>query len=125
MKSIYTSNDYSCNEVGRAVSFQADTFFNDLLEKYPDYNPREMAELCLSNFAGIAARRILAIRREESAVNEVAKERTTPADTIKNKLRAAEKLAQAAQAMFRPTREQTGDERDDLDTALSEYQQVK
>lgn len=124
MKSIYTSDDYRYNEVGINVNFEAENFFSSILEKYPDYNPREMMELCLTTFFVMANRRILAIRREEAAINEVAKERSTPADLVRNKLKAAENLAKAARAMFGPTKNKTGDEGDDLDTALSEYDQI-
>jgi hypothetical protein len=64
MKSIYNEEDASCNEVGNQLVYEAESFFKDVLERFPEYNPREMVELLSGRFGMMAARRILQMRRE-------------------------------------------------------------
>ena len=62
MKSIYHQDDLRCNEVGLDLKYEAEKFFKSMLDKYPNYNPREMCELCIGNFSLMASRRILDLR---------------------------------------------------------------
>lgn len=63
MKSIYNQDDLRCNAAGLELKFEAETFFKAMLEKYPDYNPRELVELFSGEFSLMASRRILELRR--------------------------------------------------------------
>lgn len=63
IKSIYNQDDLSCNAVGMELKYEAENFFKAMLEKFPDYNPREMVELCAAQFSGLASRRILELRK--------------------------------------------------------------
>lgn len=64
VKSIYNAEDLSCNETGNALKYEAENFFKDILERYPDVNPREIVELFSGNFSLMASRRIIQMRRE-------------------------------------------------------------
>lgn len=63
MKSIYNQDDLRCNSAGLEMKFEAEAFFKSMLEKYPDYNPRELVELFAGSFSLMASRRILDLRR--------------------------------------------------------------
>lgn len=63
MKSIYNQDDLRCNPTGLELKSEAESWFKSMLEKYPDYNPRELAELFTGEFSLMASRRILELRR--------------------------------------------------------------
>lgn len=63
MKSIYNQDDLRLSSAGLELKFEAEEFFKTMLEKYPDYNPRELVELFSGEFSLMASRRILDLRR--------------------------------------------------------------
>jgi len=62
MKSIYNQDDLRCNTTGLELKYEAETWFKSMLEKFPDYNPRELSELFSGQFSLMASRRILDLR---------------------------------------------------------------
>lgn len=63
MKSIYNQDDLRCNATGLELSTAARNWFESMLERYPDYNPRELVELFSAEFSSLSSRRILNLRR--------------------------------------------------------------
>jgi hypothetical protein len=63
MKSIYNQDDLRCNAIGLQLRYEAETFLQSILERYPDYDPRELAGLFSGEFHIRASRRILELRR--------------------------------------------------------------
>ena len=64
MKSIYNQDDLRCNAVGLELLYEARDFFTKMLEKYPDYDPRELIGLFSGEFHSLTNRRILDLRKQ-------------------------------------------------------------
>lgn len=62
MKSIYNKNDLSFNEIGHEIDLKGREFFLSILDKYPQYSPREICQLLSAEFHVQSSCRILKLR---------------------------------------------------------------
>ena len=65
MKSIYQKYLSFANDgVGSAIKFRAEEYIKKLFEEFPDYNPREIAEVITTTVFLGASKRIIELRME-------------------------------------------------------------
>ena len=65
IKSIYNSEDLRLTSIGIEAKVDAEFFFNRMLEKYPDHNPRELVEMFSGTFHLQACRRVIELRKSK------------------------------------------------------------
>jgi hypothetical protein len=84
MKSIYDQDDLRANATGLTLIYEGEKFFQEIMEKYPDYDPREIVGLFTGTFHGLTNRRILNLRQKGILAREPAPE-VKPAKQKKKK----------------------------------------